>query len=552
MWAGDQWKNVQRVPGASPVFNDIKTSGNYIISTVMSNKRAARIGIEGMPSEAEEGQEETYKAIDLINKYIAHIWERTKFDNMCRLLLKGGAIAGSEYTHTYWVPNKDTNQPKIDLGEGKYEKQMGDFRTERIYASNVMLGNPNTFIIEGQPYVLVSGRFTCQELMKWCQNEDQKTLIVPDEDYQEEPGDRGKIEINSNGGDQEVTGKARAFFYYYMKNGVVWCRLETKFATIYDKPTKSRRYPVAVFIWEERMNSCDGQPFVTQLVPAQRFMNKMSALKMKHSMKYALGMLAIDKTLIENYDNNYDNVINVNGSPSGAVMAMPVAQSDGSLPGFMDRVRTWFKESAGSSDVAQGLVSAKSGLDRQIAVTQATLQLNGIHANLEQFIEDQVLIWVDFIVNYYLDGRMLTYTEEGKDYREAFNGESIRDSLFTAKIDVGPSNLVTEISGIETLNNLYSAGKISDVEYFEALPEGQFPNQKKMLESRKKAADQQAMMQQQQAQMAQNNQEQQMMQAQQSAPITLEEATEGMSEEEIQAMMNDPQKMEELKRMGVV
>jgi hypothetical protein len=102
------------------------------------------------------------------------------------------------------------------------------------------------------------------------------------------------------------------------------------------------------------------------------------------------------------------------------------------------------------------------------------------------------------------------------------------------------------------LDNLLREKWINFVQYLKRVKPGLIPDSDGLIEEIKAQMEQEQMMAQQAQQQQQMQTEGAMMGAQQSQPITLEEVTADMSDEEIEAMMNDPEKMAELERMGVV
>jgi hypothetical protein len=75
-----------------------------------------------------------------------------------------------------------------------------------------------------------------------------------------------------------------------------------------------------------------------------------------------------------------------------------------------------------------------------------------------------------------------------------FDGSEAKESDWGIKIDVGPSSYWSEMASVETLSNLFKEGKITDIQYFERLPEGYITDKQGIIDDIKAMMEQQAQM----------------------------------------------------------
>ena len=73
---------------------------------------------------------------------------------------------------------------------------------------------------------------------------------------------------------------------------------------------------------------------------------------------------------------------------------------------------------------------------------------------------------------------------DGNEKAEIINFELLRDMQLKINVDVGAGAYWSEISGMATLDNLFSRGVLTDaVTYLESLPSGVLPNREAIIKS---------------------------------------------------------------------
>jgi hypothetical protein len=286
--------------------------------------------------------------------------------------------------------------------------------------------------------------------------------------------------------------------------------------------------------WETRKNSFHGTAEVTGLIPNQIYINKIAAMLMLNTMYTAFPKLVYDSSRIQTPTNEIGSAIAVNGTDGPIRNVVDFLNPGTASPDAYKMFETaiqYTKEMMGANEAALGEVDPKN-TSAIIALQQASaIPLESIRRRFYQYIEDVALIWVDFFTSKYNTPRILPIRDKDNVEGVPFDGSVYRDIQFNVKIDVGPSSRWSEITTIQTLDNLLSQGKITDIEYFERIPDGFIPDKQELIDTRLQQ------MQQQQAMADLPNQIQQVMQS--------------MTPEEQQAFMQlpDEQKLQVMQQM---
>ncbi|MBQ3004209.1 MAG: hypothetical protein IJD82_10775, partial [Clostridia bacterium] len=118
-----------------------------------------------------------------------------------------------------------------------------------------------------------------------------------------------------------------------------------------------------------------------------------------------------------------------------------------------------------------------------LALQQSSnLPLEGVKRALYQFVEDIGLVWLDFLFAYYDDARLVPVGKEGEISYLPFDLSAQKDKLFSCRVDVGASSYWSEITTLNTLDNLLKLGQITLAQYLERLPDNLIPKKRELLE----------------------------------------------------------------------
>ena len=161
-FAGNQWVHLPTTPAmrklSRPTFNIIKRVASLFVASITSS--AVTVHLE--PLAYYDGENLADKSTNVAvcaNAEIKNLFEKFKMEYRTREALFDGAQTGDYCAHFYWNPDK------LPYG-GAFGSARGEIEMELVDGINVMFGNPNTPDVESQPYILVSGRDTVENL-KW-------------------------------------------------------------------------------------------------------------------------------------------------------------------------------------------------------------------------------------------------------------------------------------------------------------------------------------------------------------------------------------------------
>lgn len=464
-YRGDQWQGVAASGLPTPVFNFFKRIIDYYISNIASSsvKMSFRYA-SPVPTKTPEEEE---KINDTLNKAAENRWEKLKMDKLISDSLYDAAITGDAFAYTYWDPGVKTGQAYT-----------GDFKTVLIDNTNVFFGNPNSVSVQSQPYILISGRELVSEVRKQAEKnglaKDKIALIIPDSDTDGFAGDMSEKEL-------ENTKCVTLVKLWKNDDGKVMYRKSVKDTVITeDTDTGLTLYPLAYYSWTRVKNSWHGCAVGTGLIDNQIFINKGYAMVMKHMMDTAFSKVIYDSTVIEDWSNKVGEAVAVNGPVENVASVLNGGSMQSGMLDVINMAISHTKDFLGATDSALGSEKADN-TSAIIALQQASSQpLENVRRALYQFIEDIGLIWLDFMFTYYADERLLPVS--AGEYG-AFPFSRYRDALIECHIDVGAAGWWSEVTAVNTLDNLLKMGLINIKQYLERLPDNIIPKKKELLES---------------------------------------------------------------------
>lgn len=476
--SGDQWRNVKGEGLPKPVFNIIKRVKQFKVASLKSD--SVSINIEPMqyrPKEQTVEMQQNIHKTDLANAEIKNVLEKINYDAKSRTLLMDGFDTGDFCLHFYW--NIDTEPFKNYMNEIQ-----GSIEAEIIDSTNIIFGNPNSRIVEKQPFIIISGRDFVKNLREeYIKNGGKKDFannIQPDQDTKDMAGDNGKVEL-----DNEEYGKAKYIIKYYKEDGKVFCNKSVENMYIYEKKdTNYNYYPVAFNNWEEVKGSYHGRAETTGIIPNQIAINKMFAMVIYHQMLTAFPTAVYDADRVENWTNEIGAQIpitNLQGNSIKNVAGyLEPANMSKQIMNAIELAMQYTKETLGVGDASLGNVTMNNA-SALIAVQKSNaVPLENVKAAFYEFTEDCGRIILDMMsTNYGL--RPVVIEEDGNRYVEEFNFDELKNMWLNVKADVGAASYFSEIASLQTLDNLLSNGLIEFVDYLKRVPEEIIPNKQELI-----------------------------------------------------------------------
>ena len=477
--SGDQWHGVKAEGLPKPVFNIIKRVKQFKIASLKSD--SVTINIEPMeyrPDEETEAMQSSIHKTELANAEIKNVLEKIDYNSKSRSLLSDGFDTGDFCLHFYWDNNTEPFKNYEDSIKGSIEAEIID-------STNVLFGNPNTRIVEKQPYIIVVGRDFVKNLREeFIENGGKKELansIKPDSNTSDMAGDNGKLEL-----DNEEYGKALYIIKYYKKDGKVYANKSVENMYIYEeKETKYNYYPIVFNNWEEVKGSYHGRSETTGIIPNQIAINKMFAMVIYHQMLTAFPTAVYNADKVENWTNEIGAQIPVtnlsaNESIKNVAGYLEPANMSTQIMNAIELAMQYTKETLGVGDASLGNVTMNNA-SALIAVQKSNaVPLENVKAAFYEFTEDCGRVILDMMATNY-GIRPVVVSENGERYVENFNFDELKNMWLHVKADVGASSYFSEIASLQTLDNLLNTGLIEFVDYLKRVPDEIIPNKQELI-----------------------------------------------------------------------
>lgn len=419
------------------------------------------------------------------HKQFAAIFERNKVVTLTRQFMRNAAVDGDGATYTYFDPDIETGQ------EAK-----GDIVTEIIENTRVIFGNPNDRRVQTQPYIIIPRRLMVEEVRRMAKRngakKDDLDRIRPDtEDF--------------NNQMDTLQDKLCTLIVYLWKDedtGTIHSYQCTKDVEVeLEKDTELKLYPITWMPWDYVQDCYHGQALIAELIPNQIFVNKLFAMSMLSLMTTAFPKIVYDKTRVgPRWDSRVGAAIGINGGDvNNVAKILDPATISPQVSQFIDSAINYTQNFMGASDAALGdtrpdNTSAIVALQR---ASNAPLEL--VKLNMYESIEDLGRIYLDHMRVYYgtryvqvkmltkdqLNSQPLGMTLPEQDFNTPFDFEILNKIPLSLKLDVGASAYWSEITTVQTLDNLLMQGKIELVDYLERIPEGYVSKRQELIDKLK-------------------------------------------------------------------
>ena len=210
---GNQWLHLPNTPAMrnllKPTFNILKRVASLFIASLTSSGVALRfepLAFYAAKDMKKQDPEIEQDASVFANAEVSSLLEKFKMEYRLRDALFDGAQTGDYCAHFYYDPDA------MPYG-GAFGAYRGEIKMELVDGINVMFGNPNDRRVETQPYILIVGRDTVDNLafeaQRFQKNKDVyasgtantfkgevlESLFQPDSETYDFPGVGGRTEI---------------------------------------------------------------------------------------------------------------------------------------------------------------------------------------------------------------------------------------------------------------------------------------------------------------------------------------------------------------------
>ena len=478
MYNGDQWAGL-KIKGVEKIqHNFIKKIVKHKVGTITANLFAVNYSPENI--ETNEFMEIAQKTCDLLNKKASKVWDKDFMDKKIKKVCRKSAINGESIVY---VDYDETNNIPIN---------------EIISKNDIIFGDENEEEIQLQPWIIIRQRKTISELQTLARNYE-----VKEEDVLNIRGDSDLGSASGESAKNEIEDKCWLLTKLYRENGTVHFSQATKYCDLKnDIDTGLTLYQIAHYNWEDVEGSARGIGEVEQLIPNQLETNKTAMRRALTIKNIAYPQKVVNIDLINNPDAinrvgstiKFKNVGNVRASDVFMNASAGTISPDSEK--FQNELINLSTEINNAGDAVTGNINPESASGRAIlAVQNAQNQpLNDQLIGLKSFIEDLARIWFEMWRVYAKDGLLIEDEQTDnitgqKTTNQVLVPQYVLEALRTSvKVDITPKGAFDKYAQELSLENMFTAGKITFEEYVEALDtDSVMPKQKLEIILKKRA-----------------------------------------------------------------
>lgn len=492
---GDQWLGMKTTKIQLMTSNFLQRPVSYFVSQIVSDD----IGFELSPMIPGSVVDE---AIDALPDLVERVFHRNDFRNLNRDVIKQAAIECEGVVHWFFDETVETSQ-----------LSRGDIRCERLPTVNVLFGNPYSNSIQDQPYILIKRRVPVEQMrerarLMGCTQADE---IKADSDSQRMAG----MERTP---DQERVTEILKYWKVtksekrkladgtedeHTKTTVHFCRIVGDIAVQKDTACRYSLYPIARMLWNPQDGRYHGSCAITSFIPTQITVNRMLTLVCEYIKNFGLPKVFYkQQSFPHGFRADPTRAYAVSEDPNLAVYQIGAAADvPAGIINLLDKLVETSRDFMGTSDAALGNIRPDN-TSAIVAVQKATaapLMLQTMQ--FYQYVRDCIRIVIDQIGAFY-GKRLIRYEQDdaGTDIPLYIDFDAINIDEMDLTVDVGAASYWSELTAIQTIDNLVGAGflDLSDPEqkllYLDIVPKKYIPDRAKLVkffEDRAKAAQNQ-------------------------------------------------------------
>ena len=400
--------------------------------------------------------------------------EQADVKALSREALRDAAVDGDGCLYFYFDPDAESGQ-----------EARGRICAELLPNTSVYFGNPYDAQVQAQPYIILAMRKTLEAVREEARelgvSKAETAAIVPDED-------RNRYDPSGGEDDALVT----VLLKFWRQDGEIWAAKATHDVMLREPwSTGYTRYPLAMLPWEKMKNAYHGVSAISAMIPNQIAINQLFAMAIHHVKTMAFPKVIYDASKIPNWSNKVGQAIGTIGNPNDAVATgFRAPDMSAQVLELIERLTQKTLEFMGASDAALGNVQPNN--TSAIIATQkaSAMPLELQRLAFYRFTEEYVRIIVDMIREDY-GLRRVNVTEDGVDRSVLFDFSEISDANLSMQVDVGAATYWSELMQIQTMDNLFTKGIITDaITYLEGVPDRYIRGKGKILDKLREAQQQ--------------------------------------------------------------
>ena len=469
-YSGKQWEGLNAPDLPKPVINVLKRVVSYFISMIVSDDVAANF--EPFLEDAELDEQAA-----LLSDQVAQVMEQCKLRDLAREVIRDAAVDGDGFLYFYFDPDAESGQ-----------EARGRIRAELLDNACVMFANPYSAELQEQDSIIIAMRKTLANVQAEARrdglSEDVIESIRADDD-------NNLYNPSSARGDDLVTVVLRL----YKQDGTIWAVKATQDVLLRAPwDLGYALYPLSVMRWERIKNSYHGTSALSAVIPNQIAINQLFAMAIHHVKTAAVPKVIYDASKIPSWSNKVGQAIGTIGNPNDAVATgFRAPDMSAQVMQLIELMIQKTLEFMGASDATLGNIKPDN-TSAIIAVQQSSaMPLSLQKMEFYRFTEEYVRIIVDMIrVNY--GSRLVSVPGDGEDQIITYDFGQLSPANLNMQVDVGASSYWSQLMQVQTLDNLFTKGIITDaLTYLDALPDGYISGKGKLISAlRERMAQQEA------------------------------------------------------------
>lgn len=456
---GKQWEGVNAPDLDKPVFNILKRVVNYFIAMLVSDNIGVGLSLFNRKSDGVNRV-----ILTAVEEQVRQVMEYNGFHSAMRGILRDAAVDGDGVLHVFFNADAKTGR----AGE------KGLIEIESIDNTDIFFGNPQLAGVQRQPYILIESRRSVEDV-----KEEMRRNRAPKAEIEKIQSDCPRNDALAS--EYTYGDKVSVLTKYWREgNHIRFCKVTRNAVVQKETDSGLERYPICYMSWERVKNCYHGMGVIDGLIPNQMAINKMAALAQRFIRQQAFPRIFFNKNKLDKWVEGVKPLA-VQGNPSDIIYADTHAVNmSGQVGEYIDRFIGNTKELMGASDAALGNVNPEN-TSAIIAVQKATaMPLELVKQAYYQFVEDFVRICIDQMRAYYGKRTVLTTSEAGEQEEIPLDFSMLGDMVLSLNVDIGASAYWSEMSNIQTLDNLYEKGLLEPVTYLESIPAHLVPNKAKI------------------------------------------------------------------------
>lgn len=462
-YVGKQWEGLNAPDLAKPVINVLRRVVSYFIAMIVSDD----VGALFTPFKETE---QTKRESKILSKTVDEIIESCSLKVLSREIVRDAAVDGDGALYLYFDPNAESGQAA-----------RGKICAEVLDNTCVMFGNPYNKDLQSQDYIIISIQRTLKKV-----REEAEALGVSEDVVSQIRADTDTNKYNPSGMDADDL--VTVVLKFYKENGRVMAVKSTQNVILREPwDTGLTLYPISFMRWDNMKNSYRGVSALLAMIPNQIAINQLFAMSIHHMKTLAFPKIIYDASKIKSWSNKVGQAIGTQGNPNDVVATgFKAPDMSAQVMQLIEALIQKTLEFMGSSDASLGNIRPDN-TSAIIATQQSTaVPLELQRQEFYRFTEEYVRIILDLIRANYGKREISVLNEEGKMMTETFDFSRIELSNLNLHIDIGPSSYFSEIMQMQTLDNLFTKGIITDAaEYLEQIPVKYLPGRDKLIESLK-------------------------------------------------------------------